>query len=104
MRISDWSSDVCLPICPARGEGLAEQRAHGAARAERRRRHRSIDDAAAEPEEEEERADQRSEERRQGTECVSTCRPWWPPVHSKKNIYYQIYTASQSNNRLPTRH
>src|SRR3546814_16416307 len=26
----------------------------------------------------------RSEERRVGTECVSTCRSRWPPVHSKK--------------------
>src|SRR3546814_20596006 len=27
---------------------------------------------------------ERSEERRVGKECVSTCRSWWSPVHSKK--------------------
>src|SRR3546814_10418710 len=27
---------------------------------------------------------QRSEERRVGKECVSTCRSWWSPVHLKK--------------------
>src|SRR3546814_20568534 len=26
----------------------------------------------------------RSEERRVGTECVSKCRSWWSPYHSKK--------------------
>src|SRR3546814_14071191 len=31
------------------------------------------------------RALQRSEERRVGKECVSTCRSWWSPSHSKKN-------------------
>src|SRR3546814_17864833 len=27
----------------------------------------------------------RSEERRVGKECVSTCRSWWSPYHKKKN-------------------
>src|SRR3546814_16369394 len=27
----------------------------------------------------------RSEERRVGKECVSTCRSWWSPSHEKKN-------------------
>src|SRR3546814_14752108 len=27
----------------------------------------------------------RSEERSVGKECVSTCRSWWSPYHSKKN-------------------
>src|SRR3546814_17159468 len=29
-------------------------------------------------------APRRSEERRVGKECVSTCRSWWSPYHSKK--------------------
>src|SRR3546814_2412947 len=29
----------------------------------------------------------RSEERRVGKECVSTCRSRWSPYHSKKNTY-----------------
>src|SRR3546814_5093836 len=31
--------------------------------------------------EERERLDERSEERRVGKECVSTCRSWWSPCH-----------------------
>src|SRR3546814_11458404 len=27
----------------------------------------------------------RSEERRVGKECVSTCRSWWTPIHENKN-------------------
>src|SRR3546814_20735914 len=30
----------------------------------------------------------RSDERRVGNECVSTCRSRWSRVHSKKNKYY----------------
>src|SRR3546814_12743108 len=36
--------------------------------------------------------DGRSEERRVGKECVSTCRSRWSPYHSKKNTYY--YTST----------
>src|SRR3546814_16864664 len=32
-------------------------------------------------------ADDRSEERRVGQECVSTCRSRWSPYHSKKKEY-----------------
>src|SRR3546814_20354380 len=36
----------------------------------------------------------RSEERRVGKECVSTCRSRWSPYHSKKNKYknYELTT------------
>src|SRR3546814_21028154 len=34
----------------------------------------------------------RSEERRVGKECVSTCRTRWSPYHSKKNIRNYIKT------------
>src|SRR3546814_13176592 len=42
-----------------------------------------------------ERAD-RSEERRVGKECVSTCRSRWSPYHSKKNSHTLLtsYTVS----------
>src|SRR3546814_9380972 len=67
MRISDWSSDVCssdligIDIA-AEVERLAlRQRIDGVARFDR------IDD--------------RSEERRVGKECVSTCRSRWSPYH-----------------------
>src|SRR3546814_14560796 len=73
MRISDWSSDVCSSdldagrtkaVTPA--EGFAEPRAQHA-------------------------GDHRSEERRVGKECVSTCRSRWSPYHYKKNITRLTY-------------
>src|SRR3546814_8081974 len=87
MRISDWSSDVCSSdlraaadfACPIRclgaGRiGLAEQRLV----AERRlregdRRQRLVGGIMCKQ--------MRSEERRVGKECVSTCRSRWSPYH-----------------------
>src|SRR3546814_9171604 len=76
MRISDWSSDVCssdLTVNPATGEALktfptlsdaeldaAVAAAHGAYAGWRQTR---------------------SEERRVGKACVSTCRSRWSPYH-----------------------
>src|SRR3546814_8719090 len=65
MRISDWSSDVCssdlaLPV-------IAVSR-DAAALAAVRQRHAGADLT-------------RSEERRVGKECVSTCRSRWSPYH-----------------------
>src|SRR3546814_2113641 len=75
MRISDWSSDVCSSDLRAHGPACRvgrERRAHGqdAARHSRRpqlhrRRLQKL----------------RSEERRVGKECVSTCRSRWSPYH-----------------------
>src|SRR3546814_15252699 len=42
--------------------------------------------------------DERSEERRVGKECVSTCRSRWSPSHSKKNNHNTLdsrYTVKQ---------
>src|SRR3546814_20091855 len=39
----------------------------------------------------------RSEERRVGKECVSTCRSRWSPYHYKKNITHSTITLSQHN-------
>src|SRR3546814_1258870 len=70
MRISDWSSDVCssdltmLLIHLFNHEGLPE--------AERESR---IDELH------EHLRWERSEERRVGKECVSTCRSRWSPYH-----------------------
>src|SRR3546814_9244058 len=68
MRISDWSSDVCSSDlarcgCP-RGHG------HGCARSQPSRCRRAPC-----------RTSSRSEERRVGKECVSTCRSRWSPYH-----------------------
>src|SRR3546814_4864887 len=69
MRISDWSSDVCssdlsrrthAPLRSATSAPTSPGRSTGTAR--------SV-------------APRRSEERRVGKECVSTCRSRWSPYH-----------------------
>src|SRR3546814_7710624 len=77
MRISDWSSDVCssdlsmAAQCPRQSAAVKPQgSAHG----------RAGDYSAASLV----RAStplRRSEERRVGKECVSTCRSRWPTYH-----------------------
>src|SRR3546814_7107000 len=75
MRISDWSSDVC-------SSDLLRRDGRAVADLLRRRRRRwnadsdTLADAHADPD-----ADGRSEERRVGEECVSTCRSRWSPYH-----------------------
>src|SRR3546814_15838837 len=101
MRISDWSSDVWLFRS-------------GRVAIETKKRHRGGEDAAAlvlrfVQNLARRRCDDRvnlwrflgaemigryrSEERRVGKECVSTCRYRWSPDHSKKNIRVR-YTDS----------
>src|SRR3546814_10984444 len=93
MRISDWSSDVCSSDLqfPHAHLHLVEAR-HGA---QRRRAGKSGVDLehaggavgiGAELEVGGAMGLQRprSEERRVGKECVSTCRSRWSPYHSKK--------------------
>src|SRR3546814_1590626 len=97
MRISDWSSDVC-------SSDLAAHVAHGAERhVGEELDHAGALEKAAEEDEQEDvggrhvgwnavdslRPDEqmidhlieRSEERRVGKECVSTCRSRWSPYH-----------------------
>src|SRR3546814_1309396 len=89
MRISDWSSDVCssdLSLMILARPGIFEQaraeleRQHpGAGQIDRLKRHFARADLF------DERpiglAIGRSEERRVGKECVSTCRSRWSPDH-----------------------
>src|SRR3546814_6649266 len=76
LRISDWSSDVCS------SDLVSTLRA----RVEELERH-ADEPAAAEGDAEDEPAGKlslssvRSEERRVGKECVSTCRYRWSPYH-----------------------
>src|SRR3546814_4238896 len=69
MRISDWSSDVCSSDLPraaprqAQAEGPRRDVDRGPERLHRRA------------------GSGRSEERRVGKECVSTCRSRWSPYH-----------------------
>src|SRR3546814_15881116 len=90
MRISDWSSDVCssdLPAaqgrhCPLRERARLCQprplRRHPRKRGTSCRRTRKA---------------VRSEERRVGKECVSTCRSRWSPYHYKKKINMSSSTS-----------
>src|SRR3546814_19168431 len=106
MRISDWSSDVCSSdleratilrrwhdLVLARQDDLAllltleQGKPLGEARAE-------ISFAASFI------AWFRSEERRVGKECVSTCRSRWSPYHSKKKkkqTTIKLYNKSRRN-------
>src|SRR3546814_15561151 len=98
MRISDWSSDVCSSDLPNAefGESVAAfiQPAHGgAAPSAEDIRHalkgriadykipRAFHFRAQLPRDDSGKIFKRSEERRVGTECVSTCRSRWSPYH-----------------------
>src|SRR3546814_11662346 len=87
MRISDWSSDVCS------SDLWNNYFSRAAARCVAARRLSSISAIAGRscsttsgpaPSGEPELKGGRSEERRVGKECVSTCRSRWSPYHEKK--------------------
>src|SRR3546814_7480680 len=67
MRISDWSSDVCSSDLSQTGRPKVSMRTWPLVPIALR----SVDSRAA--------IDVRSEERRVGKECVSTCRSRWSP-------------------------
>src|SRR3546814_4538088 len=73
MRISDWSSDVCssdlVVVALARIIKIDRHDFRSLGRWRRKGQYNRS----------------RSEERRVGKECVSTCRSRWSPYHSKKN-------------------
>src|SRR3546814_19873425 len=93
MRISDWSSDVCssdLAIAAAGvfhvGDVAVDQLV--VAVAERHAPKRLARRLAGGEQAVRQRVvvgEQRSEERRVGKACVSTCRSRWSPYHSKIN-------------------
>src|SRR3546814_6035063 len=78
MRISDWSSDVCSSDLVGDGTAAVPIAQEGK-RAGNERHHddeAQLDLQAFRPEPAQQRA-RRSEERRVGKECVSTCRSRW---------------------------
>src|SRR3546814_3867631 len=86
MRISDWSSDVCssdLAQRTGRIAVLGQDRAQHREAVEGGVRRQDEEDAGDRDDEvepgREVREDGRSEERRVGKECVSTCRSRWSP-------------------------
>src|SRR3546814_1536274 len=72
MRISDWSSDVCSSDLSALDRGRADRIEIETAAIVL---HLDVELRAFAPEVD------RSEERRVGKECVSTCRSRWSPYH-----------------------
>src|SRR3546814_12304135 len=95
MRISDWSSDVCssdltvfmvLPTSTQPADAVRDLVATTRALAEQL--NAEVFDANRQvftAEAQRVLMAERSEERRVGKECVSTCRSRWSPYHSKKN-------------------
>src|SRR3546814_3233880 len=92
MRISDWSSDVCssdLADAGRRADGglprdatlVADRGAGGGGDGARFACGRSRETARRAAAPAGYRPSRRSEERRVGKECVSTCRSRWSPYH-----------------------
>src|SRR3546814_12922793 len=103
MRISDWSSDVCSSdlALGSRIPARFPKRAESARRAARGspadgsttsatpgiENYLELIANASQLHNQRVRRLSRSEERRVGKECVSTCRFRWLPYHSKKKTY-----------------
>src|SRR3546814_13285471 len=114
MRISDWSSDVCSSDLSSGGAIGSSDLDSGAVIASQptirmkrrtspakprptqrsRRRQRGLAGGAAAP------VGGRSEERRVGKECVSTCRYRWSPYHYKKTQYLLLRNTYLSYQQL----
>src|SRR3546814_15913792 len=92
MRISDWSSDVCSsdlrgsdPVSETRKTAGGGSEGSGAAgRPEAAERPHLVTDNTGLMVVNIGKSFKRSEERRVGKECVSTCRSRWSPYHNKK--------------------
>src|SRR3546814_20743665 len=103
MRISDWSSDVCSSDLTSgtTGDPKATMLSHGALAAAIRawveKFALTSDDRqiAMLPMFHSFGFIVRSEERRVGKECVSTCRSGWSPYHSKKKKYSTTYNKGR---------
>src|SRR3546814_16199882 len=99
MRISDWSSDVCssdllppVPLTGTGGSGLAPGCSVSGLH------HRRGTDPPLLTTRWPQSPALRSEERRVGKECVSTCRSRLSPYHSKKQKTKEHTTHIQVNN------
>src|SRR3546814_7246894 len=82
MRISDWSSDVCSSdlVAAHTARALCLPAAVGAER-QVKQGCRGLVGNIPRAEQVQCGAEHRSEERRVGKECVSTCRSRWSPYH-----------------------
>src|SRR3546814_13826152 len=104
MRISDWSSDVCSsdlesgePERPQEGEEHRQQLGLGRGPCHAEKLRTDLAELPVAPGLRPlvaELRPERSDERRGGKQCVSTCRYRWPPYHQKKNIHPELTQKS----------
>src|SRR3546814_20229233 len=109
MRIGDWSSDVCSSYLIDRPVSLSADSTRSSPRwATPSSTARTICGRSL-PRVRPSRAP-RSEERRAGKECVSTCRSLWTPyslekntnvTHSVTSIHRTLYLSHHKNNLYP---
>src|SRR3546814_5249936 len=85
MRISDWSSDVCSSDLEEIKPGTVKPFDDASVQSELTELYQNRE-KQKHFEEFSDKLDQRSEERRVGKECVSTCRSRWSPYHKNKNL------------------
>src|SRR3546814_9276446 len=78
MRISDWSSDVCSSDL---GSYVESANVDKRVKNVRGCQFKAVNKINRPEDHEDERPRWRSEERRVGKECVSTCRSRWSPYH-----------------------
>src|SRR3546814_12835745 len=89
MRISDWSSDVCSSdLTGQRTSRRYSSRFQSAKPGDSQVSIHALSTQAAFSPWYFFRRSSRSEERRVGKECVSTCRSRWSPYHSQKKRTY----------------
>src|SRR3546814_19881410 len=108
MRISDWSSDVCSSdLLPVRGAGGFIARDDAILAGDVDLAKNPADRVGDRPttvridvEDRDLHSRRRSEERRVGKECVSTCRSRWSPYHSKKKSKKQKTTTDKIKDQL----
>src|SRR3546814_17436367 len=101
MRISDWSSDVCssdlrvtwIATSPWSGAYSTACNGYPPCRVATARSGSTKSPNSASPSA---TCALRSEERRVGKECVSTCRSRWSSYHLKKNHHYQNLTHNHT--------
>src|SRR3546814_17550844 len=102
MRISDWSSDVCSsdlrmtrpsPASPGRSRSAPTNPPMTGQAS-------TTSSASTTPSTSSSTRPARSEERRVGKECVSTCRSRWSPHHSNKK--QQTHSTTHHKSQLQT--
>src|SRR3546814_11742639 len=103
VRISDWSSDVCSSgLLPSSHATPTSDRISSASGVSRKARPKRSSPPSFK------KKDIRSEERRVGNECVSTCRSRWSPDHYKKQritdfTSHSKHTTYETVDRIQTR-